>query len=68
LINFAGELQMGYFKDNEYHCVTHILDSLQALNFFMLNTDVPKLLKRHDLFGAFVGCMMHDYEHPGYSN
>jgi hypothetical protein len=28
LVNFSGELQMGYFKENPYHCVTHILDSI----------------------------------------
>lgn len=42
LINFTGELQMGYFKDNPYHCVTHILDSLQGLHYLMINGEVAK--------------------------
>ena len=59
---------MGYFKENPYHCVTHILDSIQGLHYLMNNGDVVKSLKRHDVFGAFIACMIHDYEHPGFSN
>lgn len=68
LTTLAGELQMGYFKENPYHCVTHILDSFQAMNYLMINGEVVKSLKRHDVFAAFVACLLHDYEHPGYSN
>ena len=68
LINFTGELQMGYFKDNPYHCVTHILDSLQGMHFIMSNGDIHKHIKRHDMFGVMIACLIHDYEHPGYSN
>jgi len=68
LVNFSGELQMGYFKENPYHCVTHILDSMQGLHYLMNNGDVVKTLKKHDIFSAFIACLMHDYEHPGYSN
>ena len=59
---------MGYFKENPYHCVTHILDSFQAMNYLMINGEVVKSLKRHDVFAAFIACLLHDYEHPGYSN
>ena len=59
---------MGYFKENPYHCVTHILDSVQGLHYLMCNGDVVKSLKRHDVFGGFIACLIHDYEHPGYSN
>lgn len=59
---------MGYFKENPYHCVTHILDSMQGLHYLMNNGDVVKTLKKHDIFSAFIACLMHDYEHPGYSN
>lgn len=68
LINFTGEIPLGYFKDNPYHCVTHILDSIQGLHYLMLNGNWDKSLKRHDIFGAFIATLLHDYEHPGYSN
>ena len=59
---------MGYFKENFYHCVTHILDSLQGLHYLMSNGEIAKSLKRHDVFASFIACMIHDYEHPGFSN
>ena len=34
----------------------------------MCNGDVVKSLKRHDLLGCFIACLIHDYEHPGYTN
>ena len=68
LINFTGELQMGYFKENPYHCVTHILDSLQGLHYLLSSGDIVKHIKRHDAYGVMLACLIHDYEHPGYSN
>ena len=29
---------------------------------------IKNLLKPHDVFAAFTSCVMHDFEHPGYSN
>ena len=68
VVIMAGELPMGYFKDNPYHCVTHIIDSMQGMSFLMTNGEVSKSLKKHDIFAAFVSCLIHDYEHPGFSN
>ena len=59
---------MGYFKENPYHCTVHILDSIQGLNYLMTHGDIVKILKKHDVFASYIGCMLHDYEHPGYSN
>ena len=59
---------MGYFKENPYHCTVHILDSIQGLNFLMTHAEIVKILKKHDVFASYIGCMLHDYEHPGYSN
>lgn len=35
MVNFTKEIQAGYFKENPFHSVTHIVDSLQALYYFM---------------------------------
>jgi len=34
----------------------------------LTNGDVVKTLKKHDVIAAFIACLLHDYEHPGYSN
>jgi len=59
---------MGYFKENPYHCVTHILDSIQGMHYLMTNGEIVKCLKRLDVFASFIATLVHDYEHPGYSN
>ena len=68
VVTFAGEIKLGYFKENPYHNIPHILDSMQGLHYLMINGEIHKTLKRHDIFGIFIACLMHDYEHPGYSN
>lgn len=68
LINFAKEMQNGYFVDNSYHNVTHIVDSMQAMHYLMSIGNVKRFLKKHDILSIFVADIVHDYEHPGYSN
>jgi len=34
----------------------------------MTRGEIIKILKKHDVFASFIGVMIHDYEHPGYSN
>ena len=68
LVNFTGELTLGYFKDNPYHNVTHILDSMQGLYFLVRNGELTKCVKKSDILASFIATIMHDYEHPGYSN
>jgi len=68
LVNFTREIQAGYFKDNPYHNVIHVLDSMQGLHFMLKAGNVKKYLKKHDTLAVFIACCIHDYEHPGYSN
>lgn len=46
----------------------HILDSLQGLHFLLKQGSIKKSLKKHDYLASFISCLIHDYEHPGYSN
>ena len=68
LVNFGKEIQNGYFKDNSYHNQDHVIDSMQGMHFMMKVGGIRKVLKSHDLFSAYVSCLIHDFEHPGYSN
>lgn len=58
----------GYFKENPFHSVIHILDSLQGLHFMLKVGNIKKHLKRQDMFAVITACLMHDFEHPGYNN
>jgi hypothetical protein len=68
LVNFLSEIQFGYSKENQYHNVHHVIDSMQGMQFIMTNGDVKKHLKKHDIYSSYIACLIHDYEHPGYSN
>ena len=37
LYNFSKEISLGYFKENPFHNVQHIIDSLQAMHYFFEN-------------------------------
>lgn len=30
--------------------------------------NLKRFIKKHDILASFVADMIHDYEHPGYSN
>lgn len=68
MYNFMKEINLGYFKENPYHNATHIIDSLQAMHYFMSVGNLQAQLKNLDIFAIFVSNIIHDYEHPGYSN
>ena len=68
LVTFTREMSQGYFKENPFHNVVHILDSLQGLHFMLKAPNIKKNIKRQDQMAAFTACLMHDFEHPGYSN
>lgn len=68
LLNFTREVQTAYFKENPYHNVLHVIDSLQGLHFMLTHGNLKKYLKKHDTFAAFVACLILDFEHPGYTN
>ena len=41
---------------------------MQALHYLMYTGNLQVQLKKLDVFSVFVANMIHDYEHPGYSN
>ena len=68
LFNFSNEIAQGYFKENKYHNDTHIIDSLQAMHYLMEIGNLKAQVKKLDIFSVFVANIIHDFEHPGYSN
>ena len=68
LFNFSKEITHGYFKENKYHNATHIIDSLQAMHYLMYTGNLQSQMKKIDVFSVFISNIIHDYEHPGYSN
>lgn len=68
LLNFMKEAQLAYFKENPYHNVVHVIDSMQGLHFMLTQGNLKKYLKKHDIYAAFVACLIQDFEHPGYTN
>ena len=46
LVCFTREMSQGYFKENPFHNVVHILDSLQGLHFMLKAGNIKKYLKR----------------------
>lgn len=68
LVNFTSEIANGYFQDNPYHNQFHIVDSLQAMHFLMNSANLKSNFKLNDVFACFIADLIHDYEHPGYTN
>jgi len=66
--NFAKEMNQGYYKVNAFHNHMHIIDSMQAMHFLLTTHNLQTLIKKQDMFSVFVANIIHDYEHPGYSN
>lgn len=46
LVTFTREMSQGYFKENPFHNVVHILDSLQGLHFMLKAPNIKKNIKR----------------------
>jgi cGMP-inhibited 3',5'-cyclic phosphodiesterase B/cGMP-inhibited 3',5'-cyclic phosphodiesterase A len=44
------------------------MDSLQAMHYLMTIGEMNKHIQILDIFSIFVANIMHDYEHPGYTN
>ena len=68
LVNFIEYVKFGYSPENPYHNIHHVIDSMQGMQFILTNGDVKKHFKKHDIYAAYIACLIHDYEHPGYSN
>ena len=41
---------------------------MQAMHYLMSIGNLRRFLKKHDILSIFVADIIHDYEHPGYSN
>jgi hypothetical protein len=41
---------------------------MQGMHYLICIANFRKYYKKHDLLAAFVADIIHDYEHPGYSN
>jgi hypothetical protein len=67
-VAFIREIAAGYFKENAFHNQVHILDSLQGLHYMLKAGNIKKYLKKHDMLAVITACLIHDFEHPGYSN
>lgn len=63
-------MNKGYSSENAYHNQMHIIDSLQAMHFFINvgNLQTHAQLKSLDIFSVFIANLIHDYEHPGFTN
>lgn len=68
LCDFAGTIQKGYFVENPYHNPTHIVDTLQAMHYLYHTANIKKYLNKSDILASFLANLIHDYEHPGYTN
>ena len=66
--NFSKEINHGYFKVNSYHNHMHVIDSMQAMHYLLTTANLQIQLKKLDIFSLFLSNIIHDYEHPGYSN
>lgn len=58
LINFIREVQLAYFKENPYHNIIHIIDSVQGLHFMLTSGNLKKYLKKHDTYACFIACLI----------
>ena len=61
-------MNRGYFKNNSYHNHLHIIDSLQALHYFLTVGELQNEVSKLDIFTIIVANIIHDFEHPGYLN
>lgn len=48
----------------------HIIDTLQAMHFFMstCNLQTQAKLSPLDVYSAYIANLVHDYEHPAFTN
>jgi hypothetical protein len=46
----------------------HVIDSMQAMHYLLTTANLQIQLKKLDIFSIFLSNIIHDYEHPGYSN
>mmetsp|Transcript_5930 Transcript_5930/g.8980 ORF Transcript_5930/g.8980 Transcript_5930/m.8980 type:complete len:345 (+) Transcript_5930:760-1794(+) len=61
------ETVVDHYKDNPYHCTSHILDVTQTLHV-LLKSGLDKWLNDLQRLGLIVAGFVHDLEHDGLSN
>ena len=68
MYHFSHELSKGYFKETKFHNSLHIIDSLQAMHYILSTGGLKSQISNIGIFSVFISNMIHDYEHPGFSN
>jgi hypothetical protein len=65
----VNRLATGYLN-NPYHCCTHAADVTQTAHYFMRKAGFADLAELTPLEQAavYLGCAIHDFEHPGTNN
>lgn len=38
------------------------------MHYLFFTANIRKMMKKEDIFASFVANLIHDYEHPGYTN
>tara|TARA_B110000285_G_scaffold204505_1_gene241503 strand:+ start:550 stop:819 length:270 start_codon:yes stop_codon:yes gene_type:complete len=68
IYNFSQEVARGYYVENMFHNSCHITDSLQAMHYLLTIGGLKTHITNIDIFSVFVANMLHDLEHPCYTN
>lgn len=56
------------YGDNPYHNSMHGADVAVGVHLFLTRFGLIDRLSPHELFGAILGAIVHDFNHPGTSN
>lgn len=68
LLTCSGNIQKGYFVENPFHNPTHIIDTLQGMHFIIFANNLKKEMKKEHIYAQFLANLIHDFEHPGFTN
>lgn len=67
LINFLNQVEYGY-NNNPFHNSRRAVEVLQAVNFFIHNSDLEYMLSDESIFAALIAAIILDFNHPGFNN
>lgn len=67
-MNYCNKVKKGYAEDNPFHNPTHIVDTVQAMHYLYFKANFKRFLKKEDIFTSYIANLVHDFEHPGYTN
>ena len=69
LARFLKKIREGYSIAKAHrHSVSHIVDSIQGIHYFLSTGKVAKNLKPDEIFALYIAGFVQDYEHPGLTN